>query len=114
MIINDGITLMNTVIRDWYIVSIFDCKYLMGQVIWGYVVYDSSYRYLKDDFICTSKITHINSSNELVTTQTGNLYQLLEKGRLFNLRYEEFELLQIGFSPEHIKTLRLSPSRIVH
>ncbi len=105
---------MNTVIRDWYIVSIFDCKYLIGQVLWGYVVDDSSCRYLKGDFICTSKITRINSSNELITTQTGSLYQVIERGRRAELSYDEFELLRNGFSPDQIKALRITSTLKIH
>jgi hypothetical protein len=63
---------MNTVIQDWFLVSVFDASGLIGNVIWGYVVDDSSCRFLKDDFVCTSNIIHINSSNKLITTSGLN------------------------------------------
>jgi hypothetical protein len=105
---------MNTVIRDWFLVSVFDASDLIGNVIWGYVVDDSSFRYLKDDFVCTSNIIHINKINKLITTQSGSLYQTLEKGRCSKIYSEEFELLRIGFSPLHIEALRMSATLKVH
>jgi hypothetical protein len=85
---------MNTVIHDWFIVSVFDADFLMGKVLWGYVIDDSICRFLKGDFVCTSDIIRINSSNQLITTRSGNIYQIIEKGRRSKIYYEEFELLR--------------------
>jgi hypothetical protein len=105
---------MNTVIRDWFLVSVFDASDLIESVLFGYVIYDARCRYLKDDFICTSNIIHINSSNQLITTDSGNLYQTLEKGRYSKISLDEFELLRIGFNPLQVEALRMSPMLKVH
>ncbi len=105
---------MNTVVRDWFFVSIIDDDFLKGNVLFGYVVYDSSFRFLKDDFVCTSNIIHINKSNQLITTESGSLYQILEKGKRAKIYYEEFELLRNGFNPLHIESIRKSPTLKVH
>lgn len=105
---------MNTVIRDWFIVSIFDAENLVGNVLWGYVIYDSTCRYLKDDFICTSNIVRINSTNQLITTRSGSLYQTIEKGRRSKVYFDEFELLRNGFSPPQVEAIRMSPTLKIH
>ena len=105
---------MNTVIRNWCIVSVFDGDILIRKVLWGYVIDDSSCRFLKDDFVCTSNIIRINITNELITTQSGSLYQVLDKGSAFKLDIEEFELLRIGFSPSQIEALRISSGFLKH
>ncbi|MBA6288576.1 hypothetical protein [Colwellia sp. MB3u-4] len=105
---------MNTVIRDWFLVSVFDASDLVERVLCGYVIYDARSHYLKDDFICTSNIIHINSSNQLITTDSGNLYQTIEKGRHSKIYLEEFELLRIGFNPLQIEALRISPVLKIH
>jgi hypothetical protein len=105
---------MNTVIRDWFFVSVYEADFLKGNVLFGYVVYDSSFRFLKDDFVCTSNIIHINKSNQLITTQSGSLYQILDKGHRSTVYYEEFELLRNGFSPLHIEALRMSATLKIH
>jgi len=45
---------MNTVIKDWCLVDVNDSGFLIGSVLWGIVVDDSSCRYLTNDYICTS------------------------------------------------------------
>lgn len=105
---------MNTVVRDWFFVSIIDDDFLKGNVLFGYVVDDSSFRYLKDDFVCTSNILHINKSNQLITTESGNLYQILDKGRRSTVHFEDFELLRCGFNPLQIEVLRMSPTLMIH
>ncbi len=105
---------MNTVLRDWFIVSVFDASYIIKNVLWGYVIYDASCRYSKGDIVCTSNIIHINKINKLITTQSGSLYQILDKGRCSKVYYEEFELLRNGFSPLHIEALRMSAMSKTH
>lgn len=105
---------MNTVLRDWFFVSIFEAENFVGNVLWGYVVDDSTCRFLKDDFVCTSNIVHINKSNQLITTNSGSLYQIIEKGLRSKIYYEEFELLRNGFSPPQVEALRMSPTLKIH
>ncbi len=98
---------MNTVISDWWIVSIIDNDITVGKILWGTVINDMSCRFLKGDYVSTSQIMNFNSS--LITTATGSLYQVLGKGRRAIVDFDDFELLRNGFSPEHIKTLNQVP-----
>jgi hypothetical protein len=52
---------MNTVITDWFVVSVYDENLLIGIVLYGTVINDSSCRYLKGDYVCISAITTIHA-----------------------------------------------------
>ncbi len=102
---------MNTVISDWWIVSIIDNDITVGKILWGTVINDMSCRFLKGDYVSTSQIMNFNSC--IITTATGSLYQVLGKGRRAIIGFDDFELLRNGFSPEHIKALN-QPSLLIH
>jgi hypothetical protein len=95
---------MNTVVKDWCLVDVNDGDNLMGSVIWGIVVYDSSFRFLVNDYVCTSRITNVYY--QLITTSSNSLYQLIGKGSHARIKYEDFELLRNGFNPQQINELR--------
>ena len=40
---------MNTIVTDWFIVSVMDKEEHVGDVIWGIVVEDNSCRFFKGD-----------------------------------------------------------------
>ncbi len=104
---------MNTVISDWSIVSVIDDNALkIGDVLWGIVVDDSSCRFLKNDYVCSPKIVKV--FNQLVTTSSGSIYQVLGNGIDSEILFSEFELLRHGFSPKQIKDLRLSSGLKIH
>lgn len=103
---------MNTVISDWWIVSIIDNDMLVGKILWGTVINDMSCRFLKGDYVSTSQIMNFDSS--LITTATGNLYQVHGKGRRAIIDFDDFELLRNGFSPEMINQLNLAPNNYCH
>lgn len=104
---------MNTVISDWSIVSIIDDNGLkIGDVLWGIVIDDSSCRFLKNDYVCSSEIVKV--FHQLVTTSSGSVYQVLGNGIDSEILFSEFELLRHGFSPKQIKDLRLSPGLKIH
>ena len=42
---------MNTIIKDWVIVSIIDNKKAIGKVLWGIVIDDMSCRFLRGDYV---------------------------------------------------------------
>ncbi len=105
---------MNTIIKDWVIVSVIDNEKLIGKVLYGIVIDDMSCRFLKDDFVCTSAIKDINIVNQLVKTESGSLYQIVGKGKRAKIRFDEFELLRQGFSPIQIIAIRQSPKLQVH
>ena len=97
---------MNTIIKDWNIVSIIDENKAVGNVLWGIVIDDSSYRFIKGDYVCSSNIINVNQGNHLITTNSGSLYQLIGDGSRISIYSDEFELLRCGFSPKQIIKLR--------
>ena len=102
---------MNTVVKDWFIVSVLDGDNLMGEVLYGIVIDDLTCRFATGDYVSTSQIMNFDST--LITTVTGSLYQVLGKGRRAIVDFDDFELLRNGFSPEHIKVLNQS-SLLIH
>ena len=98
---------MNTIVKNWHIVSVFGGDALIGKVLWGICVDDMTYRFATDDYISTSKIVEILPQNQLIKTASGNLYQVLGEGQKTHMQLKDFELLRIGFSPEQIQALRI-------
>jgi hypothetical protein len=103
---------MNTIVKDWALVSIIDNGHFLGQVLWGFVVDDMSCRYLTNDYVSTSEI--INIYYQLITTNSGSLYQVIGKGRLSTIDYDDFELLRNGFNPEQILSVSKSSKPTMH
>ena len=65
---------MNTIVKDWRIVSIFDGEEMIGKILWGICVEDMTYRFATNDYISTSKIVEISPNNQLIKTVSGSLY----------------------------------------
>lgn len=105
---------MNTVISDWFTVAIMQEDELLGEVLWGIVVDDSTFRFAKNDYVCTSKITKVFTSNQLVQTFSGSIYQTVGQGRKAIIDADDFELLRNGFSPSQIRTLNLREVTLPH
>lgn len=103
---------MNTVVKDWCLVDVNNSGFLIGSVLWGIVVDDSSCRYLTNDYVCTSEI--INIHYQVITTHSGSIYQIIGSGRHVTIDYDDFELLRHGFSPDQILALHMSNSLTVH
>jgi hypothetical protein len=95
---------MNTVIKDWVLVDVNRAGKLIGTVLWGIVMDDSSFRFSVNDYVCTSEITNVY--HQLITTSSNSLYQLIGKGSHARIKYEDFELLRNGFNPQQINELR--------
>ena len=51
---------MNTVLKDWQVVAVFDNDNLIEFVLCGVVVDDMSCRFKKGDYVCTSKIKSLS------------------------------------------------------
>ncbi|GAA5130751.1 hypothetical protein [Thalassotalea piscium] len=96
---------MNTVISDWFTVAVMQENELLGEVLWGIVVDDSTFRFAKNDYVCSSKITKVFTSNQLIQTASDSIYQTIGKGRKAIIDSDDFELLRSGFSPLQIKLL---------
>tara|TARA_B110000211_G_C14075097_1_gene551676 strand:- start:1891 stop:2208 length:318 start_codon:yes stop_codon:yes gene_type:complete len=105
---------MNTVISDWWIVSIIDNNMLVGKILWGTVIDDMSCRFIKGDYVSSSTIIDINIDSQLIKTESGSLYQILGKGKRAKIKMEEHELLRQGFNPEQIISIRQSSRLIIH
>ncbi|MCB5228351.1 hypothetical protein JAO78_016215 [Alishewanella sp. 16-MA] len=97
---------MNTILKDWHIVSILDNGELMGKVLWGICVEDNTLRFDIGDYICSSKIVEIIPSEKLVKTIKGSAYLLEGDGKTAEVTLENFELLRQGFSPDEINRIR--------
>ena len=96
---------MNTIVKDWYIVSIFDDEEPIGKILWGICVDDMTYRFATNDYISTSKIVEISPNNQLIKTASGSSYQVIGVGQKAKVQMKDFELLRNGFSPEQINHL---------
>jgi len=105
---------MNTIVTDWCIVSVMEGKDRIGEVIWGTIVDDMTCRFATGDYLCTSQIMKVNSSNQLITTSSGSLYQVIGKGKKAIIDFDDFELLRNGFSPEQIRTLNCATPPLAH
>lgn len=96
----------NTVVRDWQIVSVIgDNNELFGQVLWAIVIDDSTLRFSKNDYVCTSSIKSINTYTKLVKTVSGSIYQLVGEGSTAEVQFKFHELLRMGHSPQEINVL---------
>mgnify|MGYP006093349127 CR=1 FL=1 len=105
---------MNTVVSDWYIVSVMEKDVLIGQVLWGTCVDDMTCYFATGDYICTSQIMKVNQNANFFKTASGSFYQVVGKGKRAIIDYDDFELLRNGFSPEQIRTLNLSLPLAIH
>ncbi|MBT1450561.1 hypothetical protein KJ365_06670 [Glaciecola sp. XM2] len=105
---------MNTIVKDWYIVSIFDDEEPIGKILWGICVDDMTYRFATNDYISTSKIVEISPNNQLIKTASGSSYQAIGVGQKAKVQMKDFELLRHGFSPEQIAQLNLSSISSFH
>ena len=105
---------MNTILKDWYIVSVFEGKELLGKILWGICVDDMTYRFAIGDYVCTSKIEFISPMTHLIRTVNGSLYQVIGEGRKVEVQVKDFELLRKGFSPDQITQLNLISHDLLH
>ena len=105
---------MNTIVTDWYIVLVMEGKDRIGEVIWGTIVDDMTCRFATGDYLCTSAIVKVNASNQLITTSSGSLYQVIGKGKRAIIDFDDFELLRNGFSPEQIRMLNCATAPLAH
>lgn len=111
MAIYEG-TLMNTIVKDWQIVSVLDKGNLVGDVLWGICVDDSTCRFFKGDYICTSRI--VKTNEQLIETFSGSIYQTLGEGTRCQILLKDFELLRHGFSPQQIEELNQARHNQLH
>lgn len=99
---------MNTIVKNWKIVSIYDGNEFIGDVLYATVVEDTTGRFYKDDYVTTSKVIKFDLTTKLITTSSNSLYQLLGEGSYTQIDFDDFELLRHGLSPDEIGVLRKS------
>jgi hypothetical protein len=80
----------------------------------GHLCDDTTCRFSKGDYICTSQIKEINHYTSIVKTASGTIYQLLGIGSKAKINFKDFELLRNGFSPQQINKLNLAPNEYFH
>ncbi len=97
--------LMNTKVKDWHIVSIYDKDQLVGRVLWGICTRDMTRRFSVGDYVCTSRIIEIIPKENLVRTFSGNTYLVDGDGQKSQIQVLDFELLRGGLSPDEISFL---------
>ena len=98
---------MSTVIENWYLVEIYDCKIIdenathLMNIVWGIVVTDSKNRFKAGDFVCTSRIVELRDENCMIT-KSGTEYVGNGVGKVSRLNVEDLQKLRQGFSPDEI------------
>ncbi|WP_233081185.1 hypothetical protein [Rheinheimera soli] len=97
---------MNTKVKDWHIVSIYDNDLLVGRVLWGICTQDMTSRFSVGDYVCTSKIVEILPKDNLVKTCSGSTYLAEGDGKKSEIQVQDFELLRGGLSPDEINFLK--------
>ena len=105
---------MNTVVSDWQVVSIIEEGELIGKVLWCICIDDSTCRFSKGDYICTSQILEVNTNTRIIKTVSGSSYQLLGKGEKDEIEFKDFELLRNGFSPSQIHFMNSVTGKYQH
>ncbi|MCG7543542.1 hypothetical protein MHM93_05020 [Pseudoalteromonas sp. MM17-2] len=102
---------MDTIVCDWQIVTVKEDNHNIGKVLWGICVEDTSFRFGKGDYICTSKLVEIKPKKNLIKTVSGSIYKVVGEGKKATVELCDFELLRSGFSPEQIETLKTTSHR---
>lgn len=105
---------MNTVLKDWHIVSILENGELVGKVLWGICVEDETFRFEAGDYVCSSKIVEIIPTDKLVKTIKGSIYLLEGHGTTAEVNVEDFELLRQGYSPADINRIRVLQQHVIN
>jgi hypothetical protein len=105
---------MNTVLKDWHIVSILENGELVGKVLWGICAEDETFRFDAGDYVCSSKIVEIIPTDKLVKTVKGSAYLLEGDGTTAEVNVEDFELLRQGYSPDEINRIRAVQQNIIN
>ncbi|OUL59297.1 hypothetical protein [Pseudoalteromonas ulvae] len=109
-----------TTVYDWIIVSIYD-RYdknddntFVGKVLYGFVLDDQTYRFAPNDYVTTSLIEKCDLNRGIIETHSGSVYVLQGTGTDAAIDFRDFELLQMGYSPQQISKFNLEPSSYYH
>lgn len=97
---------MNTKIKNWHIVSVYDKDQLVGRLLWGICTQDTTSRFSVGDYVCTSKIVEIVSNYNLVKTFSGSSYLVEGDGKMSEIQVQDFDMLRGGISPDEISFMK--------
>lgn len=104
-----------TVVNNWQLVSVIgEDKDLVGVVLYADVLDDSTCRFTRGDYVCTSQITRVDLDLNIVETHSGSIYQPMGVGINSYVRIEDFELLREGHTPQEINLLKNIPNSYFH
>lgn len=105
---------MITSVRNWYIVAVMDGEQLVGEVLYGTVHNDQTFRFFEGDYVTTSRIVSMDVKAQQVITSSNSYYVLKGSGKRATIDLDDFELLRHGFSPEQIRVLNSSSPLLAH
>lgn len=88
----------DTVLRDCFIVHLYDGDEMLLQILWGYVEVDPSGRWPPDSYVSTSPVLK-NTDDGFYLTR-NSVYQVLGVLELIRLPYQAITLLRAGISPK--------------
>ena len=94
----------DTIIENWFLVSLEHENTIAAKVLWGIVVKDHKGRWQPGDYACTSKIVEF-MGNGLYQTR-NSLYECLGEGEKVTLMAESIFELRRGVSPEEYFVLK--------
>ena len=105
---------MNTIVKDWQIVTIVSENQIIGKVLYAIVVEDMYKRYKAGDYVTTSKIINISTDTQLIRTNSGSIYQVIGSGKKATIDLNELPLLRKGYSPDEISSFIACSDSVVH
>ncbi|MCM2680028.1 hypothetical protein [Echinimonas agarilytica] len=105
---------MNTTVENWYIVAVMDGEQLVGEVLYGTVQYDQTFRFYEGDYVTTSRVVSMDVKAQQVITASNSYYALKGNGKRAIIDLDDFELLRHGFSPVQIRVLNSSSPLLAH
>lgn len=82
-----------------------DGEQLVGEVLYGIVKDDQTYRFFDGDYVTTSRIILMDIKARQVITASNSHYCLEGSGKRAIIDLDDFELLRNGFNPEQIRAL---------
>lgn len=96
-------TNIKTVVKNWALVNIED-DLSPFFILWAIVEHDERGRYIKGQYVCSSRILYKDTH---VRTHTGSVYELIGPGVEYTASYAQLILLGKGLSPTELNLERI-------
>jgi hypothetical protein len=97
-------TMPDTTIKNWFLVSLDNDGEIIGELLWGIVVEDKKFRWRPGDYVCTSKI--IEKIDADLYQTINSKYKCCGLGKEVTLPIEALLELRGGYSPEEFIAIR--------